>query len=122
VSDERTFAFIRTALKSVWDLELLLLLHRSGDARWTPGEIVRELRGSESVVSIALQSLKAARLIGEVSPNTYSYEPATDELHYLVNSVSQIYSDRPMAVIKAITEAPNDKLRAFSDAFKLRDQ
>jgi hypothetical protein len=120
VSDERTFAFVRSVLKSVWDLELLLLLHRSGDAIWTSEAIVRELRGSEGVVSIAIESLKGARLIGTVSPNTYRYEPATDELHYFVTSISRIYADRPMAVIKAITEAPNDKLRAFSDAFKLR--
>jgi hypothetical protein len=122
VSDERTFAFIRTALKSVWDLELLLLLHRDTETAWTREKIVRDLRGSDGVVSVALQSLRAARLIGEVAPNTYRYEPANDELRGLVNSISQIYADRPMAVIKAITEGPNDKLRAFSDAFKLRGE
>ncbi len=122
MSDDKTFAFIQATVRSVWALELLLLLHRSAGMVWTREEIVKELRGSDGVVRAALQSLKAAQLVSDVSPDAYRYDPATDELGQLVDSVSQIYANRPMTVIKAITEAPNEKLRAFSDAFKLRDK
>jgi hypothetical protein len=35
--------------------------------------------------------------------------------------LQETYAARPMAVVKAIMTAPNEKLRVFSDAFRLKD-
>ena len=122
MKEEATFLFIQDALKSVWALELLLLLHRDRERGWRSDQLVRELRGSEVVVSEALAGLRAAGLTAETASKTFKYGPSPgDELDQQVNALAEIYATRPMAVIKAITGSPNEKLRIFSDAFKLRD-
>jgi hypothetical protein len=51
----------------------------------------------------------------------FRYEPASPSLRETVSAIAEIYSTRPMAVIKAISASPSDKLQIFSDAFKIRD-
>jgi len=120
VADEKLLSFIQQTLKSVWALELLLLLRNNPGKTWTGESLVRELRGSDNIVKTALAELKSAHLVKEPGPNHYLFAPATAELNAMVDMVSQAYTDRPIAVIKAITGAPNEKLRVFSDAFKVR--
>ena len=36
------------------------------------------------------------------------------------SELEKTYATKPMTVIKAIVNAPTDKLRAFSDAFKFK--
>ena len=42
--------FIRTYIPSVWALELLLLLRADPARRWSPAELLKELRASTSLV------------------------------------------------------------------------
>jgi hypothetical protein len=121
VTEEETLLFIQTNLSSVWALELLLLLFRSQSRSWTRQELIRELRGSESVVNAAIQTLHKLGVIVEDKPGNFIFRPAGGFLDDIVASVDQLYSTHPMTVIKAITGSPNDKLKLFSDAFKLRD-
>lgn len=123
MKEEATLLFIQDSLKSVWALEMLLLLHRDRDRGWRSDQLVRELRGSEVVVSEAIASLRTGGLIVETPNKTYKYGPSPDDaLDTQVNAVATIYATHPMTVIKAITGSPNEKLRIFSDAFKLRDK
>ena len=109
---------IGTSIKSVWMLELLLLLRRRTDQAWRPSELVRELRGSESIVSQGLSGLLTAGLIVEEEGKTYRYAPATAHLDGLAQRLEASYAQRPGAVVKAILTAPNDKLQNFADAFR----
>jgi hypothetical protein len=121
VTDDTALAFIQRHLKSVWALELLLLFHNNPEREWRRDELVRELRGSEAVVNEALIQLKGASLAAETSERMFRYEPASPSLRETVSAIAEIYSTRPMAVIKAISASPSDKLQIFSDAFKIRD-
>jgi biotin operon repressor len=122
VSEEETLLFIQSKLSSVWALELLLLLSRSAPRNWSRPELIHELRGSESVVSAAIQSLHKIGLVVEDQPDRFIYRPANGFLGDIVASIDQIYTTHPITVIKAITGSPKDKLKLFSDAFKLRDR
>ena len=47
MADEETvLAFVRSAIKSAWSLELLLLLHRNPQVSWSNAALVRELRAA----------------------------------------------------------------------------
>ena len=46
---EDVLAFIRTTVKSVWSLELLLLLRRGAGRAWSADDLVREIRGSRAI-------------------------------------------------------------------------
>lgn len=120
VTDEEIFAFVRTSVRSVWALELLLLLRRDPARSWHPDDLVRELRSSPAIVHEELAALCAAGLCGHAE-GRYRYQPATAAQDALAAALQDTYAARPMAVVKAIMSAPNEKLRIFSDAFKLRD-
>jgi hypothetical protein len=122
VTDEQIFAFLRTHIRSVWALELLLFLARDRDRGWHASELVREMRSSAVAVTEALRNLQGAGLTALDGDNRYRFSPASPEIEALARGVEQAYAVRPTAVVKAIVTAPDDKLRIFADAFKLKDK
>jgi hypothetical protein len=120
--DPELLQFVRAAIKSVWALELLLLLRRdTGAGTWSVERLTRETRSSRLVVAEALRPFKAAGLVAEVAEGTYRYG-APYALDRLIGMLENEYAMRPSIVIKAILSAPNDKIRTFSDAFRLRKE
>jgi hypothetical protein len=120
VTEEDVYHFIRDSIGSVWALELLLLLRRSNERLWEPADLVLELRSSDTIVAEALARLTASGLVAETD-GRYEYRPASGMLSGLVEELQRIYATKPVTVIKAIMAAPNEKLRIFSDAFRLKD-
>lgn len=121
MTEEQTFALIRAAISSVWDLELLLLLHRTPERQWTVDELVRELRASPTVIAGAAARLCAQKFAEEISKGTIHYLPADEPRREFVQSLEQLYGSKPASVIKEIMSRTYDELRSFSDAFRLRD-
>ncbi len=112
--------FVRTSIRSVWTLELLLFLWRSSNSRWTAAQLVQELRASDGIVNEGLASLQAAGLVMSEAGGTFRYAPASSHLDRLVGQLAQLYRERPTTVTKAIFSSPNDRLHTFADAFKLK--
>ena len=116
--DEELLAFIGSNFRSVWALELLLLLKRERRP-WPREELVTALRASELVVTRALEELIAAALVS-VGDQGASYTPASGQLEECVERVEQLYRSKPNAVRRAIIAASSSSATAFADAFKLR--
>jgi len=112
--------FIRASLKSVWALELLLLMRKCSGRGWTVAELTRELRASELLVYNILREFVETGLVVETAPEIFEYRAATHALDLLVNSLAGIYAERPVRVIEAIVNAPNQNIQVFADAFNLR--
>jgi hypothetical protein len=119
VLSEEATRLIRAAIRSVWALELLLLLRRERRA-WTAADLTRALYSSNTVVGELLIVFRAEGLVEEVSGGTVRYAPASPELDLAAEEIERLHAERPLAVVKAILAAPNDRLRSFSDAFKLK--
>ena len=119
MTEEDVFSFARTTIRSVWALELLLLLHKTRPQAWRARDLVRELRSSDAVITPCLDALKAAGLASG-DENGWRYGPTTEELDAATGELARIYATKPMALAKAIMRAPNEKLTIFSDAFKLK--
>lgn len=111
--------FLRGAIKTVWSLELLLLMRRTRERIWTHAQLERELRGSAKLVSETLATLQQAGLIQSDEPG-FRYGPASAEIERLVDGLAATYADSPLKVINAILEAPSDKLQSFANAFRLK--
>lgn len=111
---------IRSSIKSAWALELLLFIRRTATRAWTVEELTAELRSSPSLVASILATLKKAELVKEEPSGSYQYAPATPELDDTVRQLDEINAERPLALIKEIISAPNEKLNSFVEAFKLR--
>jgi formaldehyde-activating enzyme involved in methanogenesis len=117
LSDE-LFSFIGSSFRSVWALELLLLLKREHRS-WSREELITTLRASELVVNKAIDELVAAGLIS-VEGDGARYMPVSEDIAKNVKQVEKVYSARPDAVRRAIVSASASGATAFADAFRLR--
>jgi hypothetical protein len=111
--------FIRSSFRSVWSLELLLLLKR--DSRpWSHAELLAGLRASDLIVSQSLEALTAAGLVALDAAGAATYSPVSDGAGRLVDETEQLYAKSPDAVRRQIVSASAGGLAAFADAFRLR--
>ena len=117
LSDE-LFSFIGSSFRSVWALELLLLVKRE-HRPWSREELITTLRASELVVNKAIDELVAAGLIS-VEGDGARYMPVSEDIAKNVKQVEKVYSARPDAVRRAIVSASASGATAFADAFRLR--
>jgi hypothetical protein len=113
--------FIRTRIGSVYTLELLLLIRRHPGRAWKADDLVRELRSSRTAVTEAVTRLMQAGLISEDSSGLYTFAPESPRHEALCEEIEKAYSTMPISVMKAIAAPPDEKLRLFSDAFKLKE-
>ena len=113
--------FIRSSFRSVWSLELLLLLRRE-PRPWPRAEIVAALRASELIVAQSLDSLTASGLVVVDEAGNAAYRPASADLARLADETESLYARSPDAVRRLIVGALPNPLTAFADAFKLRKE
>ena len=59
-------------------------------------------------------------LLAAEPTDRFCYRPASEHLGALVSDMQSLYRAKPLTVINAIAAAPNEKLRIFADAFRLK--
>lgn len=118
--DQDILSFIRGSIRSVWALELLLLLRARPERSWSAEELTQELRASTPLVEQNVAVLSAAGLIRPDVDGRYAYAPASPTLGALCDQLEKLYRERPVRVVNAIVSSPNDKLQSFADAFRLK--
>ena len=117
--DAELIELIRRSVRSVWALELLLLMRRQRERSWTADELVSELRASQTLVADNLAVLEATGLVlGE--DGLFRYAPASPVLDALCARLDEEYRLRPVAVINVIASSPNDRLHKLANAFRLK--
>ena len=110
-------------IDSVEALELLFLLRRSPDTFWTAGAASQKLGIRADLASRKLSRLVEAKLLVRGrDTGAYRYAPATDDWRKLVDDLAAEYEERSIGVINAIYSANLERLRAFSDAFRLKKE
>lgn len=112
--------FIRSTFRSVWALELLLLLANEGPRNWSHAELVAALRASHLIVARALDELAAAGLVMVEQDMRVRFAPASDNLREMTLLAEELYARAPDKVRRIIVSAGTDGLTAFSDAFRIR--
>ena len=117
--DEDLLSFIQGSIRSVWALEVLLLMRRTPERTWNAEDLALELRANERLVSDQLGALQTAGLVACDGPNC-RYSPAGPVMDGLCGRLETAYRERSGQVIKAIMAGPNDKLQIFADAFRFR--
>ncbi len=110
--------FLYKYIHSVEQLEVLLLLKSSVEKKWQVAEISEQLRSPENSIKIRLEDL-CGRGLCQKTPEGYYYT-STPLLNDTVEKLARAYKDRRIKVIELIFSKPLDKLRNFSDAFKIK--
>lgn len=118
--NSQTLGFIRNSFRSVWSLELLLVLKSDQERAWPHEELVSRLRASDLVVQQSVASLVAGGLVVIEEGGDARYAPVSGDIKQLVDAAEQLYASKPDAVRRLIVVSSNDRLAAFADAFRLR--
>ena len=120
VTEQSVLNFIARSFRSVWPLELLLVLYQEPRSSWHVEALARELRANLSVVTQGLATLEAIRLVSVDADRAYRFDPASPELAAMASEVVALYNQKPRAAMRAIFSAPSDRIQTFADAFRLR--
>lgn len=113
------FQFIDRFIDSIEQLEVLLMLWRANGASLDPGAITRELGSNVESIVKRLANL-ALNGLSEEENGGFRYR-ADPHHEAVVIALARSYHERRVSIITYIINNPNKSLRAFSDAFRLRD-
>jgi hypothetical protein len=117
--NEELSGFIRSSFRSVWTLELLLLLKRERRG-WSPEELLATLRGSRLIVSQGLETLLTMGMIASDDSGAVCYRPVNESLARLIDDTDALYARSPDQVRRLIASSTSGTLAAFADAFRFR--
>jgi hypothetical protein len=116
--------FLYANIRSVPELELLLLLRQHADRARTAEELATALGLAQPPLERMLFDLMARGLLTptRVLPIAYRYGPRAPETARAVDRLAELYPDHRLAVGQLIRDREDESLRLFSDAFRLRRQ
>jgi predicted transcriptional regulator len=117
---QQLLTFIKDNFRSVWALELLILLAGDSERAISHDELVARLRASDSVVGQSLSSLVAAGIVSTEEDGGARFAPASADIERLAKAAVALYAQKPDAVRRLIVLGQNGSLAAFADAFRLR--
>jgi hypothetical protein len=112
---------LRERIRSIEQLEILLLLRESEGRLWTSGEVYKQVRSSERSVEQTLQGLCGKGLLFcDVPTSRYRFEPQTEALKTTIDQLAHLYAERRVRVVEAIYSEPLSAVDEFARAFRLR--
>jgi hypothetical protein len=111
--------FIREHIRSVEQLEVLLLLRRERTRLFTGEDAARELRVHPESASRWLEDLVARRLAIREG-DRFQFYPQGPTSDRDVAALAAAYADARVGVIQLIFTKPPEAVLSFADAFKLR--
>jgi hypothetical protein len=113
--------FLKENIRSVRELEVLLLLHREAERRWTAEAVNDELRTSLQSARECLSHLFDIGLVevGAGEPRSYRIARAEVGEGTVVGRLADLFRERVSSVIDTIYAPKRDSLRDFADAFRL---
>lgn len=121
---QKVAVFVRSHIDSVGQLEILLLLHAAKGERRSAQQINEQLRSNLRSVESRLGGLEGHGLVaseGSGDQRTFHYAPRNPELAAKVDMLAVVYQDFRGRIIDLIF-SPKDRLRDFSDAFRIKDE
>jgi hypothetical protein len=112
---------LKEHIRSVAELEVLLLLHRQHEHWWTAEAVNEELRMSLQSAQDCLSHLHGAKLLerSQDQPASFRLEPALAGGEAVIGQLAEHFKLRVSSVIDAIYAPKRDTLREFADAFRL---
>jgi hypothetical protein len=113
---------LRERIRSIEQLEILLLLRETEDRPWTTAEVYQKVRSSERSVGQALDELFRKGLLKTTSPASASFQfsPESVELKETVDQLAHLYAERRVRIVEAIYSEPVSAVDEFAKAFRLR--
>lgn len=119
VLSDDALIFLQHSIKTVWTLEILLILRRDPGRAWNSDELIRESRSSTLILQEVLANLQQAGVIDTDGGHRIRYRSATPALERLVTEIASAQARRPAAITKALLSVSSDKIQNFAGAFRV---
>jgi hypothetical protein len=114
---------IGECIDSLESLEALALLYRSPDTFWSADAVAAQIGARADIVAQKLQQLAAAGLLARAKDSVaYRYAPAALASCEGADLLLQAFAKRRVDVVNAIYSSNLERLRAFSNAFRLKKE
>ncbi len=115
-------AFIAANIKSVADLEVILLLREFRDCPWTATAVGQRLATNRDMAAMQLNKFRDRSLLvltDNSAEASFQFQPAP-HLESVLDELATLFRERPVRVIAEIYTEPVDKVRSFAESFRLR--
>ena len=115
--------FLDEHIESLEQLEILRVIAEDPAREWRASELAAEIQAEPSAAAAHVTALAGRGLViasseeGEIAAR---HGTATPELGGRLAAVLAAYRERPVTMIKLVYARANERLKAFSDAFRLR--
>lgn len=114
-------AFLREHIRSVEQLEILLLVSSARRELWTVRDVNDVILSSETSVAHWLEALAAQGLLLRDEGPPLVFRHATDPaLAAQISELQLAYKTAPVRIIEAIYQKDADAAQSFADAFKFK--
>ena len=115
-------SFLSAHIKSIEQLEILLLLLREPERWWSADSLAKELRTSPASAAARLEEMASKNFLDVriTEELFYRYGPVSASLDGSVREAARAYKETPVAVTTAIYSSGLDDIRGFADAFRIR--
>lgn len=118
-------ALIAEHMRSVVELECLLLLERDVARSWSASELAGELRiGADwAMRELAELAQRGFAVADSSTPPRYTFAAPTPALRDVVAQLARFYAEHRVSVIEMIYAQPAaSPLKSFADAFRIRKE
>jgi hypothetical protein len=113
---------LRRCIPNIDAAELLLHLARHPDRAFRAGELAAELKPAEVTPAAARNYAAALVRCGLAVQNkgSYRFAPRNPRLSELVQALGELYTERPVTLVRMIYTLKEDGLHAFAGTFTLK--
>lgn len=114
--------FVINNIYAVEQLEVLLLLRKDPEKKWSAEAVNTVMRTNTSSIAERLEALNTLKLVQkkqEGAQSLYQYAPTSDTKE-VVDELAKFYGTHRHVVIELIYSRPAEKIRIFADAFRIR--
>jgi hypothetical protein len=117
-----TQRFILANIKSVAEVEALLLLRSTPEQAWSAPALAQRLYIDPLQTADILKQLAERQfLVGDSGGEaTYRYQPGSAELRDGIDRLAQVYATHLIAVTELIHSKSKSRVQEFANAFRIR--
>ena len=113
---------VRKRVTSMDHVEVIVRLRGRPDAGMTETQLREATRLDATQLARAVQDLVRGEIISfDDASRTYRYAPRSEEDRAAIESLVQLYHQRPVTLVKLIYSMPSIAIDSFADAFRLRE-
>jgi hypothetical protein len=119
---EPVVRLIATHIRTLEQLEILLLLAGRPQQIWSVDAVYNVIRSSRSSVAERLEELRVQGLLAfaTLEKKEFRFQPQSPEIGAAVELLAQSYKERRVKIVEMIYSPPAEPLKGFADAFKFK--